>query len=108
MNDLIMSWSSKKFYNGFLIASVIVKNHKLSNLPDVIKDDQTENVLIMFDTSSQGMKEINNNSQKSPSFANKGEAALVIHYVEELIKKGIKTNQIAVITPYNYQVWKMF
>ena len=105
MNELIMSWSSKTFYFGKLYASEAVKNHKISDLPDVfIKDDQTKTVLKLYDTSSLGMGEISNNSKKSPSFANKGEAAVVINYVEELIRKGMKPDEIAVITPYNYQV----
>ena len=104
MNELIMYWSSKTFYLRKLYASEAVKNHKVSDLPDVVKDAQTETVLKLYDTSSLGMGEISNNSKKSPSFANKGEAAIVIEYVEKLIRKGIKADQIAVITPYNYQV----
>ena len=104
MNELIMYWSSKTFYLRKLYASEAVKNHKVSDLPDVVKDAQTETVLKLYDTSFLGMGEISNNSKKCPSFANKGEAAIVIDYVEKLIRKGIKPDQIAVITPYNYRV----
>ena len=104
MNALIMNWSSTTFYYGFLYAAESVKNHKLQDIPGVTLDSVTDSVLKLLDTASLGMTEISNNSKKASSFANKGEAAVVIDYVEKLVISGVTPDQIAVITPYNYQV----
>ena len=39
------------------------------------------------------------------SKANEGEAALVVVHVKQLIATGLKPEDIAVITPYNLQVF---
>ena len=35
-----------------------------------------------------------------------GEADLVLHYLKKLVMASVPLNCIAVITPYNLQVWK--
>ena len=104
MNSLIMNWSSTNFYNSSLQADSSVKNHKLSDLPGVYCDEVTNSVLKLIDTSGLDGTEISNDYKQPKSFANKEEAVLVIEYIEKLILKGITPIQIAVITPYNYQV----
>ena len=104
MNANIMQWSSENFYFGKLYAAESVRNHKLQDLPGVILDGVTNSVLKLLDTAGMEMTEFSNKSKKAPSFANKGEAAVVIDYVEKLIRNGLTPDQIAVITPYNYQV----
>ena len=104
MNALIMNWSSTNFYHGFLYAADSVKFHRLQDIPGVTLDSVTDSVLKLLDTAGLGMTEFSNSSKKAPSFANKGEAAVVIDYVEKLVNNGVTPGQIAVITPYNYQV----
>ena len=104
MNALIMNWSSSNFYNNTLQADKSVRNHKLLNLPGVATDEITRSVLRLIDTSGLDMPEISNDSTTLPSYANKEEAALIIEYVEGLLKKGLAPIQIAIITPYSYQV----
>ena len=106
MNEDIMIWSSKKFYHEMLYAAPSVKDHQLKDLQGVTNNPLTSTVLKLVDTTGVNMKEVSNNYKKAPSFANIGEAALVINHVKMLIKSGISDDQIAIITPYNFQVSK--
>ncbi len=103
MNVKIMDWSSKTFYLHSLRAADIVAERRLSDLDGVTNDSLTQTVLKFYDTSGQHMDEIKNSSY-APSYANLGEAAIVIEYIKDLTSRGITADQIAVITPYNYQV----
>ena len=103
MNGLISNWSSNNFYHGCLKADESVKDQRLLDLPGVSPDDITRSVLKLIDTSGLNTTEISNSS-KSPSFANKEEAILAIDHVEKLVMRGVAPSQIAIITPYNYQV----
>ena len=104
MNETIMDWSSKKFYCQKLYAAESVAKRRLPDLTGVTDDPLTKLVLKFYDTSGQKMGEIKNASKNAPSYANIGEAAIVIKYIKDLTSRGITADQIAVITPYNYQV----
>ena len=104
MNVKIMEWSSKTFYHHFLYAAESVAGRRLPDLTGVTDDPLTKLVLKFYDTSGQKMDEIKNASKNAPSYANIGEAAIVIKYIKDLTSRGITADQIAVITPYNYQV----
>ena len=104
MNVKIMDWSSKNFYHQFLYAAESVKGRRLTDLSGVANDPFTQCVLKFYDTSGQQLDEIKNSSKNAPSYANLGEAAIVIKYIQELSRRGVTADQIAVITPYNYQV----
>lgn len=103
MNEAIMNFSSINFYSGKLTAHKSVKHQRLSDLPGVTKNDLTTTALQLFDTKGRGYSEISNNSAGGPSYANIGEAALIINYVKRLLEFGIKTEDIAIISPYKYQ-----
>ena len=104
MNVEIMNWSSKKFYHQFLYAAPSVAERRLSELEGVVSDPVTQCVLKLYDSSDQQLDEVKNSSKNAPSYANLGEAAIVIEYIKKLINRGVSPDQIAVITPYNYQV----
>ena len=104
MNEKIMNWSSKNFYCQKLYAAGSVAERRLPGLSGVTDDHLTKIVLKFYDTSGQNMDEIKNASKNAPSYANIGEAAIVIKYIKDLTGRGITADQIAVITPYNYQV----
>ena len=104
MNVKIMDWSSKNFYHQFLYAADSVKERRLTDLSGVANDPFTQCVLKFYDTPGQKLDEMKNSSKNAPSYANLGEAAIVIKYIQELSRKGVTADQIAVITPYNYQV----
>ena len=101
---MIMSWSSTQFYLGKLYAAPDVSGHRLSDLAGVRAGVLTETVLRTIDTAGKEMRESSSQSRSAPSFANLGEAAVVINYVLRLIKHGIKPDQIAIISPYKAQV----
>lgn len=100
MNSLIMGWSSHALYSDRLLAAPSVKNHKLSDLSKITKSEITDIPLMMIDTAGCSMEEISSSTSK----ANEGEAALVCHHIDALIKSGLDEDDIAVITPYNLQV----
>ena len=100
-----MGWSSTNFYHGKLYAASRVSEHKLCDLPGVAAKPLTATVLKMIDTAGKDLRECSSNSRSAPSFANLGEAAIVIDYVEKLIKLGVTANQIAIISPYKDQVY---
>ena len=104
MNSKIMQWSSDTFYMGKLYPAQLVADHKLSDLGHVPKCGLTDTVLMLIDTAGKEMKECKSASKTAPSFANIGEAAVVIHHVKSLIQRGVKPADIAVVTPYNFQV----
>ena len=104
MNSLIMDWSSRTFYLGKLYASSHVAEHKLSDLAHVVKCNLTQTVLMLMDTAGKGMGESKSVSKVAPSFANLGEAAIVVQHVKSLVQNGVKPSEIAIVTPYSLQV----
>ena len=105
MNQLIMNWSSTQFYLGKLSAAPVVSGHRLCDLAGVKDGALTNTVLRFIDTAGKEMRESSSLSRCAPSFANRGEAAIVIDYVLKLINHGLKSDQIAIITPYKAQVF---
>ena len=104
MNEAIMNWSSTTFYNGNLVADKSVKDQRLCDLPNVSTNECTTTVLQLFDTKGKGYTETHNNAKNGASWANIGEAVLIINYVKKLLESGVKAEQIAIIAPYNYQI----
>jgi len=102
MHQLIMDWSSAALYSGQLVAARVVASQRLFELPGVERSEETEAVLLFYDTAGCGMLELT--TQDEISRANEGEAGLVCHHVERLIRQGVQPSQIAVVTPYNLQV----
>ncbi|CAF3479561.1 unnamed protein product [Adineta steineri] len=112
MNEAIMNWSSKEFYQGKLIADKSVKSHLLKDLSNISKrnyedeyDDEnlSQCPLFLIDTTGYDMPEICYDDENSRG--NEGEVALVNTHVKELIENyGVSIDQIGVITPYNMQV----
>lgn len=105
MNEMIMDWSSKHFYYGRLYAAPDVAAHRLSDLTGVKAGALTNTVLRFIDTVGKELRESSSLSRAAPSFANLGEAAIVIDYVLKLINHGLKPDQIAIISPYKAQVF---
>ena len=85
MNSLIMKWSSSTFYEGKLSAASLVADHKLSDLSHVTRCELTNTVLMMIDTAGKRMEESKSVSRVAPSFANLGEAAVVVQHVKSLV-----------------------
>ena len=108
MNQLISDWISSSMYNGELCAAESVKNHTLRDLPNVscepfgFIDDVIANPINLVDTAGEYMNEASEDSDDSKS--NPGEATIVAILIDRLRKKGVNSNQIAIISPYSAQV----
>ena len=102
MNEKIMGFSSKMFYQGLLVADDSVKNQTLAGLKGVKKSPLTREPLLFIDTAGKGFEE--KLEAGSESRYNPEEAALVLEQLKEMLKLGVPPEEIAVISPYSAQV----
>ena len=115
MHEKIMRFPSDELYDSKLIAADFVKDRLLKDLKyDVEETEDTQEPLVFWDTQGgdfpekiedegvigKGGKGMSLGDSKS----NEAEAALVKMHVANLIKAGVKAEDIAVVTPYNAQV----
>ena len=54
MHEMIMKYPSVGLYDSLLLADVSVRSHLLSDLPNVIKTDETQAPLVFWDTNPHG------------------------------------------------------
>ncbi|XP_043220226.1 DNA-binding protein SMUBP-2-like [Amphibalanus amphitrite] len=102
MHAMIQEWSSQNLYGGRLKAAPTVASHLLTQLPSVQSTSQTQPTLMLVDTA--GCRLLESQDAKTKSYCNKGEANLVVCHVSSLVKAGVSTDSIGVITPYKQQV----
>ena len=111
MNQLLMEFPSREFYNGKIKADESVKDITLADLKvrepffgepwdSILKREEP---LIFVDTSDRTDK-WERQRKGSTSRENPLEALLIKEIVERLLRMGIKKNWIGVITPYDDQV----
>ncbi|KHJ92812.1 hypothetical protein OESDEN_07289 [Oesophagostomum dentatum] len=105
MNERIMQWSSREFYDSRLVASEDVAKINLSDISFVSSCSRINSPLVMLNTdlsrrSTDNFREV----QSQMSYRNPGEAELVLRYVQILRSLGVPSNEIAVISPYYAQV----
>ena len=88
MNEELMKFPNKEFYDGKLLSA---------------NKEKYKDSLTFIDTSNY-----ENNQEKrlkdSKSIINKLEASIVVDLVNNLLKEGVKINDIGIITPYADQV----
>lgn len=114
MHEKIMRFPSDELYESKLIAADAVKDRLLKDLPyDVQAGDDTTEPLIFIDTQGGDFPEKEDEedtpknakaSLRGDSKSNEMEALLVKQHVRALVDAGVKTDDIAVVTPYNAQV----
>ncbi|GLE05347.1 hypothetical protein PINS_up014360 [Pythium insidiosum] len=115
MHEHISDWSSRAMYDGALQSAASVARRKLSDLPhvniDAVEDaDRVNATLLLLDTAGCELEEdaLEESEEMSAMLAmsksNRGEAEIVARHVRELLQIGLRTHEIAVITPYNKQV----
>lgn len=114
MHEKIMRFPSDELYESKLIAADAVKDRLLKDLPyDVQAGDDTTEPLIFIDTQGGDFPEKEDDedntknakaSLRGDSKSNEMEALLVKQHVRALVDAGVKTDDIAVVTPYNAQV----
>jgi superfamily I DNA and/or RNA helicase len=102
MNEKIMGFSSKMFYENLLVADESVKFQTLSSMPGMQESADTTEPLLFIDTSGKGFEE--KLESGSESRFNPEEAQLVIHELKKMISLGVHARDIAVISPYSAQV----
>lgn len=110
MHHKIMVFSSSLLYDKKLIAHESVASRTLQSLAGVSRSVETQNPLVLIDTSDTGQAhEYKCQSKKDGgnSIANDMEVLLAIEHIKRLIRLGVKQNHIGVITPYAAQVKKL-
>jgi superfamily I DNA and/or RNA helicase len=105
MNESIMGFSSREFYEGELSADPSVAAHLLRDLPGVASEALTEQPVQFIDTAGAGYEE--EVEPDGESRLNPQEAALVARKVRALIQCGVSASEIAVIAPYAAQVRRL-
>lgn len=88
-------------YEGQLVADETVSNHLLEIEGEEEIEEFAQCPLFLLDTTGCNMYE--SLDAENGSKYNKGEASLVIHFVQKL-SKLMPLDQIGIVTPYNAQV----
>lgn len=115
MHETIMQFPSQALYDDKLIAADTVKLRLLKDLPYSVQGtDNTVEPLVFWDTQGgdfgekaedeEGSSAKGRSSLLAESKVNELEALIVRAHVGSLIDAGVKTEDIAIITPYNGQV----
>lgn len=116
MHEKIMRFPSDELYDGELIAADAVKERLLRDLEYEVEDNEDTNEPVIFvDTQGGDFPERSEEDDKDnpkkgraslhgDSKSNEMEAALVRQHVSQLVKAGVRAEDIAVVTPYNAQV----
>ena len=100
MNEILMNFPNRKFYENKLICSEKSKNYYLDC--GVLEKYDCSSPLIFIDTSNNdNNKETHINH--SYSFKNDLEIKIVLKIIDMYLNKGIHTKDIGVITPYAKQ-----
>ncbi|KAL3801039.1 hypothetical protein HJC23_002332 [Cyclotella cryptica] len=103
MHPILSEFPSNMFYEGSLQNGVTESDRQLRNLPGYTgKDDFPWPIKSkpMFFWGISGMEEI---SPSGTSYLNRTEASYVEKIVTHLLKMGVSSSQIGVITPYDGQ-----
>ncbi|MFN3192732.1 MAG: AAA domain-containing protein [Aureliella sp.] len=102
MHEDIMEFSSRQFYDNQLIADVSVKAHQLHDLKGIEPDEITAQTIEYWDTA--GAEWAEELEPDGLSKRNPKEATWIVDQVRELMERGVKPSQIAIIAPYAAQV----
>lgn len=102
MHEQIMRFSSQEFYESSLIAAESVRGHLLSDLPNVVAGPLTQISAQFIDTAGSSCDE--RAETEGSSRDNPGEADYVARLVGDLLAAGVRSSDIAVISPYAAQV----
>lgn len=102
MNEKIMNFSSREFYDSQLIADESVKTHTLADMESVKATPETQESFLFLDTAGRGFEEAL--EQGSESRYNPEEAEMVVSHLKKFLEAGVHPEAIAVISPYSAQV----
>uniref|UniRef100_A0A671SUM4 DNA helicase n=1 Tax=Sinocyclocheilus anshuiensis TaxID=1608454 RepID=A0A671SUM4_9TELE len=102
MNSAIMQWASEQMYEGKLIAHTSVEKYLLRDLAGVADVEETRIPLLLIDTASCGLNEMEDTDEQSKG--NQGEVDIVALHIKALTETGVQVKDIAIIALYNLQV----
>lgn len=103
MHREIMNFSSGEFYEHHLQPHESVAGHLLADLPEVrVEDEWTTRPIKLIDTSAVDCTE--EIEPDGLSKLNRFEAALLVQEYQQLIERGLRPDEIAIIAPYSAQV----
>lgn len=117
MHEKIMRFPSDELYESKLVAADAVKARLLRDLDYDVEDvEDTNEPLIFIDTQGGDFPERTEDDDKDnpkkgksslhgDSKRNDMEGALVRQHIKLLVDAGVRPEDIAVVTPYNAQVW---
>ena len=108
MNEQILSFPRRKFYNDNLQSHHSVYAHSLRDIivemPAIISAVMSCDPVVFYDTTHGNADALEVHNQQSRSYENTYEARVTKQVVEELLQSGIKQQHIGVISPYQGQV----
>lgn len=102
MNQQIMDFSSKQFYQGQLQSDESVREHRLCDLESVTENELTQTPLLFVDTAGANWDEElepDGESKRNPK-----EAEFILNKARQLVESGVRPHEIAIIAPYAAQV----
>jgi superfamily I DNA and/or RNA helicase len=102
MNENIMNFPSREFYDGKLVADDAVKQHTLESLPFVKGKGLDLTPAVFIDTAGLGYEE--EEEEGTGSRYNTEEAKLVVKELNKFFDAGIRPVYIGIISPYSAQV----
>jgi DNA polymerase alpha-associated DNA helicase A len=109
MNSEINDFPSKTLYSGKLVAAPSVAGRRLYRVPGVEETENTSQAVVFIDTQGGDFPESTPEGDESAllgeSKQNEGETRIVKEMVSDLVDAGCEPANIAVITPYNAQVF---
>lgn len=117
MNEKIMRYPSDALYKSRLIADSSVKDGTLKDLVENTNDNDSDyededdlvEPIIWYDTEGGCFPEMEyeTGSALASSRYNDGECLIALKHAQKLLSKGIKEEDIGIITPYSAQVIKL-
>lgn len=113
MHEKINAFPSAALYESKLVAAESVKARLLKDLPyDVEDTEDTKEPVVFWDTQGGEFPEKTDDEDSAKSKggllgeskSNELEAAIVKNHVQRLVDAGVRSGDIAVVTPYNGQL----
>lgn len=100
MNNLLMEFPNKEFYNNGLKSDSSVSN---IDIDDLLSPNKHEEALLFINTSN-AENNGENHLKDSKSIINQLESEIAVNIAEDYLKAGVGTEDIGIITPYADQV----
>ena len=112
MNTEINEFPSHALYRGKLVAAPEVARRRLFTQLGIKETENTSQAVVFVDTQGGDFPESTPDDKETltlnESKRNQGEARIVKEMIEDLVSAKVSPYDIAVVTPYNAQVYSLF